>query len=236
MARVDPTLDLHDALTDREPIEKHFVAAFDEEGALGRHDVVLVLQAEINLGVAVAEKINRQEGGMLGDGNQSLPKASNLPEHVLQAVGCLLLGIAPGKQVVDFLQERHMAQGISFTLPQPEQMNPPKHNVAEEDPQRFGQFLVEFDNDGLVKQFFKEQWMARVEGSGRRSEDERFEDTRTTVLPEHSAPPKLRALQLLVRVEEIRILLVLGFIDAKFLEFLVEQVDEDVGHTGAGKM
>ena len=80
---------------------------------------------------------------MLRDADQPFPKTSNLPEDVLEAVGGLPLGLAPGKEIMDLLQESNMPEAIRFALAQAVEMNPPQQNIAQEHPRRLGHLLVQ---------------------------------------------------------------------------------------------
>jgi hypothetical protein len=76
----------------------------------------------VNLRAAIAQKINGDQGWMLGDADEPLSKSPDLPKDVFQAVAGLVFGVGPGKQVVDLLQKSDMPQLVSLPLPQAEQV------------------------------------------------------------------------------------------------------------------
>jgi hypothetical protein len=52
------SFDLQDAFADLQLVQEHLLVAIHEQRAPCRHDVLLVLQPEINLRVAIAEDID----------------------------------------------------------------------------------------------------------------------------------------------------------------------------------
>jgi hypothetical protein len=70
--------------------------------------------------------------------------------------------------------------------------------------------------------------MAGIERPSGRAKNECLQDTGTTVLPQHTPPLELGALQLFISVEEIGPLLLSLLIHTELRELFVEQVDEDV--------
>jgi hypothetical protein len=73
-----------------------------------------------------------------------------------------------------------------------------------------------------------------VEGARSRAKREGFQDAGTGILPEHPAALVLHALQFFCRVEEVGVLVRHSVVEAELGELLVQQLDEDVRHTGAG--
>src|SRR5262245_2940380 len=115
-------------------------------------------------------------------------------------------------------------------------MNPPQEQVAEEHAQRLGQFLIQFDDHWPVEQLLQLDRMPRVERPRRRPKRERPQNSQATVLPQHSSALELYALQFLGGVEKIGVLLPLGIVESKLLEFLVERLNQNVGYARAGKV
>ena len=88
---------------------------------------------------------------MLCNSDKALAEAPNLSEHIFQAIGGLLLQLCFGKKIMQLLQKQDPAESVSLTLAQTVQMNPTQKDIAQEHSQRFGQFLVKFDDDGLIE-------------------------------------------------------------------------------------
>ena len=121
----------------------------------GGDDVLLVLEAQIDLGVAVAQDVDRDQRRMLGDADQPFAKTSDLPEHILQAVGGLVFSLASREQVVDLLQEGDVAQ-IVRSHPGPGDTDESTAGECRSGTLAgLGQFLVQFDDDRLVQQFLQ---------------------------------------------------------------------------------
>src|ERR1035441_9022409 len=235
-ARPGAPFDFDDALADPESVQKRLILPCQKQSPSGRKNVVFVLQAEKYLTIAIAQDVNGHEGGMLGDADHSLAESPDFPEDVFEAVGGLVLGLGAGKQVVDFLQECHMAQPVGFTLSQAIEMNPPEQDVAQEDAQGFGQFLVQFNDDRPVQQLLQFQWLPGVKRARSRAEGERAQDSEATVLPEHAPAAVLHPVQFLGGVKEVRILLYLPVVKSEFLKLFVQGFDQNVRHTGTGEM
>ena len=54
----------------------------------------------------------------------------------------------------DALQKRDVAELFAFPLAQSVEVNPAEQDVAQEHPQRFGQFLIQFNDDRFIQQLF----------------------------------------------------------------------------------
>lgn len=61
MAGVNAAFDFHDALPDSKPVKKKLVSWFKKKRAFGCDNIILVLQAEIDLSVGIAKNVNRQQ-------------------------------------------------------------------------------------------------------------------------------------------------------------------------------
>src|ERR1043166_8062356 len=114
--RSGAALDFDNSLPDPQAVQKHFVAVIQEYGAFGRHDVVLVLQAQHDKGIAISQHVQRQQRRMLRNPHQPLSKASNFSKNILQTVSRLLFNLAPWKKIVDLLQKSDMPQLVGFAL------------------------------------------------------------------------------------------------------------------------
>src|SRR5579859_4368597 len=174
MARIDAALDFDNALPDAQAVQKHFLAPVQEKRVFGGENVIFVLQAEIDLRVAIAQDIDWEQGRMLGDVDQALAKTSNFTKHIFQAVARLFFHIGFGKQIVDFLQENDMAQFLRLALGQTVKMNPAENDFAEKDSQGLGQFLIQLNDDGALQQFLQFDRMPGIEGARGRAEGEGF--------------------------------------------------------------
>ena len=173
---------------------------------------------------------------MLGDADQSFAKAPDFPEDVFKAVGGLVLGLGAGEKIVDFLQKRDVPEPVGFTLAEAIQMDPPEQDVAQENAQWFGQFLIQFNDDWPVQQLLQLQRMPGVERAGGRAKGERAQDSLATVLPEHAPAPILHPVQFLGGIKEIRILLHLPVVKPEILKLFVQGFDQNVRHPGTGEM
>ena len=142
MARIDTALDFDDTLANPQPVKKDFLALVQKERVLGGENVVLVLQSKHNLRVAISKHIDRQQGRMLRDVHQSLSKTSNFTENIFDAVAGLFLDVALGEHVMHFFQERDVPQVVGLTLRQAVKMNPAQNDLAEENAEWLGQFLI----------------------------------------------------------------------------------------------
>src|SRR2546429_5444181 len=171
---------------------------------------------------------------MLRDANQTFTEAANLPENVFEAVGDLFLMEAFRKKIVNFFKKNDVAQGISFSLPQAIEMNPPQLNFTEKNAQRLGQFLIQFNNQRLFEQFFQFDRITRIEGASGRAKGESFQNSGTGVLPEHSSSSKAHSFEELSSIKEVWPSCVPALIDFKLLKLFVEHLDEDVRHSRPG--
>src|SRR3989442_2613776 len=66
MAGADSSLDLDDALSNSKAIEENLVSRRQKQGSLGRYDVVFVVQAKINLRVAIPQYVNPKQRRVFG--------------------------------------------------------------------------------------------------------------------------------------------------------------------------
>src|SRR5438094_7783112 len=155
VAGIDSALDLHNPLPCSQAIQIDLLALFQKQRLLGCENILLMLQPQVNLGVAVAQDINGKHGRMLSNTDQPFTEAADLPENIFETVGGLFLVEAFRKEIVDFFQENDVPQGIGFSLPQPVEVNPSQHNFTEEHPQRLGQFLIQFDDNRFFQQFLQ---------------------------------------------------------------------------------
>jgi len=56
-------------------------------------------------------------------------------------------------------------------------MNPPQEDLAQEHPERFGQFLVQLDDGRLLQHLFQADRVAGIEGPGGRAERKSPQDS-----------------------------------------------------------
>src|SRR2546427_10282658 len=99
-------------------------------------------------------------------------------------------------------------------------MNPPQNNFAEKHSQWLRQFLVEFNDNRLLKQFLQFDGIAGIERSSCWTKSKRLQNSRTRILPKHSTPPELHALKQLSGIKEIRILAEVAVVNSRILELL----------------